>query len=72
MTIERSVDDYKDACDRLYEAIVVANLLKQLSDCPLEDDALHLADLGHLIHRLVNKPLDILNDLRQAAEKEIS
>lgn len=72
MTAERSVDEYKDACDRLYEAIVIANLLKQLNDYPLEDGALHLADLGHLFHRLVNKPLDILNDLRNAAEKEVT
>ncbi len=58
-----SYDEVADASSRLYQALTVATLLKDVADDGNHVKYMDMGDLGALIERLVEHPLIIVNEL---------
>ena len=63
-----SYDEVADASKRLYEALCVATLLKDVADDGHYVKHMDMGDLGGLFVRLVDPPLTIINELLSEME----
>ncbi len=63
-----SYDEVVDASKRLYEALCVAHLLKDVADDGHYVKYMDMGDLGGLFVRLVDPPLTIINELLSEME----
>ncbi len=63
-----SYDEVADASSRLYQALTVATLLKDVADDGHYVKYMDMGDLGTLIERLVGHPLTIVNELLSQME----
>ncbi len=68
MSFPYSYDEVADASKRLYEALCVANLLKDVADDGHYVKYMDMGDLGGLFVRLVDPPLTVVNELLSTME----